>query len=33
MIKTDSKVEGKGYFGLNLQPILEGFAVQEGLLP
>jgi hypothetical protein len=33
MIKTDSKVEGKGYFRLNPQPALEGFAVQEGLLP
>ncbi len=32
MIKADSKVEGKGYFGLNPQPELEGFALQEALL-
>jgi hypothetical protein len=33
MIKTDSKVEGKGCFGLNTQPELEVFALQEALLP
>ena len=33
MTKTDSKVEGKGYFGQNTQLALEGFAVQGGLLP
>jgi len=33
MIKTDSKVEGKGCFGLNPQLQLEEFTLQEALLP
>jgi hypothetical protein len=33
MSETDSKVEGKGYLHTKTQPVLEGFRLQEALLP